>query len=292
MAEFILPANQKIIWDTLQKHPYCSIVFPPGSDQAKINWFKNIMSETYYSIQGKTIIRSQLIQINKNVLKRMLNELKEIIDSMGNKQNYQSINNQQNNNNPVNIFQENPIKNETIKTETSYSRESILENKNTEFQNSLEQRQREYGDLFKKPTPPIVDFEQANDSVIQNMDELIQQQLRERENDLKQISNNIKPITIQVPVKTTVKIQEPAEINNIIELEVDTLPDIKKRVSWDLNIQENIIQGESTEKNQNKLEIDKLNIKYTRLIDFLEIKLPNFKNEFSQYQEQEQEEIL
>jgi len=275
MSEFILPANQKIIWDTLQKHPYCSTVFPPDLEEAKIKWFKNIISEAYFSIQGKTIVRTQLIQINKNVLKRMLDELKEIID----RGQTQQTNNQQ-----VNIFQENPIKNKIIQTETSYSRESILENKNTEFQNSLEQRQREYGDLFKKPTPPVVEFEQANDSVIYNMDELIQKQLRERDNDLKQITNNIKPIPIKNPIKNSLEIKDETEINGIIELDEtkNYIPDIKKRVSWDLTNQE--------ESNQNKLEIDELNKKYAKLIDFLEIKIPYFKIEFSQYEEKQDQQ--
>jgi hypothetical protein len=207
----------------------------------------------------------------------MIDELKEIIDRRtGQKQPKIFQENYSNEN--INFQPINPIQ-----TETSYSRESILENKNSEFQNSLEQRQREYGDLFKKPTPPVIEFEQAADSVIQNMDELIQQQLRERENDLKQLSNNIKPLTIETPVKN------PIEINDIIELDesINNITDIKKRVSWDLTNQEDLIQEKKNENHQNKLEIDELNRKYTRLIDFLEIKIENFKIDFSQYQQQE-----
>lgn len=260
MSEFILPTNQKILWDTLQKHPYCSTVFPPGSEENKINWFKNIISETYYSIQGKTLIRTQLIEINKNILKRMIHELKEIIDR---RSGIIQMSNQS-----INLIKEKQL---PIQTETIYSRESILENKTTEFQNNLERRQREYGDLFQKPTPPIVEFEQATDSVIYNMDELIQQQLKERENDLKQITNSIKPLTIQIPVKPSIEIKEEIELEESINI----IPSIKKHVSWDL--------PDQTESIQIKLEIDELKKKYAKLIDFLEDKIPDFKNQFSQF---------
>jgi len=241
MSEFILPTNQKIIWDTLQKHPYCSMVFPPGSEENKINWFKNIISETFYSIQGKTIIRTQLIEINKNILKRMIHELKEIIDRRSG------------------IIQ---MKNQPIQTETLYSRESILENKTTEFQNNLERRQKEYDQLYQRPKPPVVEFENTTDGVIENIDELIQRQLKEREADLAIFP---KPNLSNIPIKLEISEEENIKID-ILDLSGEEK--VKKQVSW--NISEAI-----------ESKIADLTRKYTELLNFLERKIPDFKEEFS-----------
>jgi hypothetical protein len=107
------------------------------------------------------------------------------------------------------------------------------------------------------------------------MDELIARQLRERENDLQQISRTLpkppSPSNIDqnqniFPKQTPLKITPMTDEN--ITIDILEIPQ-KKQVSWDMS--------EALES-----KIDELTKKYTKLLDFLEKKIPDFQKEFSQ----------
>jgi hypothetical protein len=165
-----------------------------------------------------------------------------------------------NTNNVVN--QSTPI----IQNQTEYTRNQPDNSINNDFQ----KRQKEYEMMMKKPVVEEISFEEnSNDGVIKNMDELIQQQLRERENDLERISKNYQ--SIQTPPKLNIK-------ENIEEKEL-TIVDLnekseKKSVSW----------GTPSIIEYNHLletKIDELNKKYDDLVDYLKIYMPDFITNFS-----------
>jgi hypothetical protein len=269
MSKFIDPKNQTLLWQTIQKHPYTVKVFPPGYDQNKIQWFKNNISEIYNQNQTTILSNEQLLELNKIVLRKMIEEMRQTIQPIETPTVPPLLNNNNNNNNNNNTL---------IESDRSYSRESILQDKTTIFQRDLENRQKEYEQLFQKPTPPPLEFEKSNDSVINNMDELIARQLRERENDLKQISQTLPkpPIMNETKNIDTTNIfqkQKPlnirSEIDENIKIDILELPQ-KKQVSWDMS-------------DALESKIEELTQKYTKLLDFLEKNIPNFQKEFSQY---------
>jgi len=273
MSKFIDPKNQTLLWQTIQKHPYTAQVFPPGNDQNKTQWFKNNISEVYSQNQTTTLSNQQLLELNKAVLRKMIEEMRQIIQPVERPPVLNNNNNYNNNNN--NLLDQPQY---SIDSDRSYSRESILQDKTTLFQRDLENRQKEYEQSFQKPTPPPLEFEKSNDSVIQNMDELIAIQLRERENDLKRISQTLpKPPNMNetknidttniIPKKNPLNIRSETDEN--IKIDILELP-AKKQVSW--NISDAL-----------ESKIEELTQKYTKLLDFLEKNIPNFQKEFSQY---------
>lgn len=261
MAQYIASKNQTLLWQTIQKHSFITQVFSPESEQNKINWFKNIISEIYNSNSSISLNKQQLIELNKETLRRMIDDMRQAIQSS----------------------QLNQITPYSLDSDRSYSRESILQDKTTVFQKDLEKRQTDYEELFQKPTPIKIDFEKTNDQVIHNMDELIARQLRERENDLQQISRTLpKPSSMNEPINidttnifpkhNTLIINQIMDDNITIDV-IDVLkyPNQKKQVSWDMS--------EALE-----LKIDELSKKYVDLLDFLEKKIPDFQKEFSHYE--------
>ena len=247
MAQFIQPQNQTILWQTLQKHPLIPIIFPESdhtSHLRKESWFKSIISSQYLRFQNTYLTREQVVQLNKDTLQILINDLKM---SQIQTHTIAQIHEQQINNTQINM------------TDSRESRESILQNKTNEFQRELDNKRKDYEQLYQKPTPPEVKFESTNDEVIKNMDELVQRQLRERENDLHILNQKY----INTPLK--INSESPNIQADILEIQ----PPVKK-VSWDM-----------TDAIESKIE--ELTNKYTRLLDFLESRIPNFQLEFSQF---------
>jgi hypothetical protein len=255
MSQFIDPINQMLLWKTLNKHPFISNAFPITDSNAtrnKKNWFKKSISEIYSDIQNHTFTKDELLTLNKNSLRKMIEPFS-------------------------------PSTNQNLKSSSSiseidtnsYSRESILQNKTDEFQRNLQHRQSEYEQLYQKTTPPPVQFESTNDDVIQNMDELLQKQLREREEDLKLLNN---PLSNNSQIQSPSLPSIPSKINTTLTIEPDSdikidileIPAPNKKVSWDMT---NAIESKMEELTKN----------YLLLLQFLESRIPNFQNEFSQF---------
>lgn len=73
-------------------------------------------------------------------------------------------------------------------------------------------RQQEYESALKPKVPPIADFsEKINDDAIQNMDELLQQQIRQRDYDVEQAKERLPP------PPTVVQFPTPQASNSMTE---------------------------------------------------------------------------
>jgi hypothetical protein len=247
MANFIDPNNQTLLWNTIQKHPLMNEFFPISNSTSikrKQLWFKNIIEEIYENIHHNPT-REDLIEINKKTLKTMVERLKIAMPTTQITQSNRDI-----------------LKQDLFETDRSYSRESIQQSKTNNFQRDLEYKQKEYDQLYQRPTPPVVEFENTTDGVIENIDELIQRQLKEREADLAIFP---KPRITNSPIKLDISEEENIKID---VLELSSEEKVKKQVSW--NMSEAI-----------EAKLVDLTRKYTELLDFLERKIPNFKEEFS-----------
>ena len=246
MTSYIDPKNQTLLWNLIHKNPLLHNVFPPDdyNNQLKNNWFKNMISQIYSTLP-KNIPNELLLEKNKQTLLLMNNDLKKNIKSNVLIQNTPIIQNQ---------------------TESIYTRNQPDDSINNDFQ----QRQKEYEMMMKKPVVEEISFkETSNDGVIKNMDELIQQQLRERENDLERISKTYQ--SIQTPSKLNIKENIPEKELSIVDLNEKQE---KKSVSW----------GTPSIIEYNHLletKIDELNKKYDDLVDYLKTCMPEFITNFS-----------
>jgi len=245
MSSYIDPKNQTLLWNLIHKNPLLHNVFPPNdyNNDLKNNWFKNIISQIYSTLP-KNIPNEVLLEKNKETLLVMNNELKKNINASNN-QSAPIIQNQ---------------------TESIYSRNQPDHSINHDFQ----QRQKEYEMMMKKPVVEEISFkENSNDGVIKNMDELIQQQLRERENDLERISKTYS--SIQTPPKLNIK--ENIQEKELLIVDLNEKQE-KKSVSW----------GTPSIIEYNHLletKIDELNKKYDDLMDYLKTCMPDFITNFS-----------
>jgi hypothetical protein len=159
----------------------------------KTQWFKSIIQD-FYENEGK-FIRTQidLQNINKSTIAYMVHALKQMSTSL---------------------------------PSTSGSAERISQY-NDEFNN----RQKEYEMMNAKPLPPQMDQvnEKIADEAITNMDELIRQQLNQREQELKmfgQSPQQIQPATVKqdnVPIEPTTEKKSVTWKNDIDRKEIDEL---------------------------------------------------------------------
>jgi hypothetical protein len=155
---------------------------------------------------------------------------------------------------------------------------SITENKVDKIGTQFNEKKREYNLLFDKKVPESINFGEKQDTPLSNMDDLIKQHLKEREEELKkyappplvtQLDNTINNKSILPSQTNKLKIDTNSNINIQIE-EIKEKEDvkIKKSVSWSDNNKELI------EKQQ--LEIELLKKQVFEL--FEKIKLIQDKN--------------
>lgn len=155
MALFIASENQNILWEMINKVPLCNVVFPSGSQNNKNNWFKNIIQE-YYNRSPPNITRNDLYKINRDVLSYMVKQLGELERSSFT-----------------------PSINKSIDTRDVPTKTNMSE---------FEIRQSQYKNMFEVQKPQTIDFsEKIDDDVITNMNELIENHKKMREQDLQEL---------------------------------------------------------------------------------------------------------
>jgi hypothetical protein len=134
-------------------------------------WFSNIIGIFYEKYKNETFNSQTLKQLNQQTLAYMIDDLTRItvlhtpsIASPTSTSIHQD-------NSRVN-FPENALKREQTHN----------------FNDQFSKRQQEYENMVKPPAPPIANFtEKLEDEKITNMEELIRQQLKQREYDISQL---------------------------------------------------------------------------------------------------------
>ena len=235
MSLFIHRENQELLWNIINKSQPFIERFKNSHPNNSTEWFRSIIQTYYYennlhNIQNITPLT--LNTINRNVLSYMVSYLKN-----SNVNNSNSDNNANNANN-VNNFDIKP--NTTHFMETSYSR--MQSTKEDNYSNQFAARQKEYETMFAKPTPPVDSKlnENIKDEVITNMEELIEQHRKQREDELRIVhppiysnqnestKQNIQLLTsIQTNISSNkVIINESTDLDNVIEVKQN------RNVSW------------------------------------------------------------
>ena len=157
-----------------------------------------------------------------------------------------------------------PLKSTPIQLDQNFLKPySITENKVEKIGNQYEEKQLEYNSLFDRKVPEAPEFSEKQDKPLSNMDELIQQHLREREEELRKYAPL--PLSAAPIVANTnkLKIEQSHDTINvqIEEIEPITEPSDRliKSVSWS-----DTVNAEKLESQQK--EIDELKSQVATLI--------------------------
>ena len=242
MSLYVVSANQELLWNVISKNSYIQTFFSQYNPDKKIEWFKTIISNIYDKYRNQRITVNELNAINKETISYMIQNVREQTNSTSN---------------PTSPINDTPAVN-------SYSINTppiVTNNRQDVYANQFEQRQQEYARMNKRNVPDDVDFTEKNDdSVIENMDTLLQQQLKQREYDMNHIpppvnmvsqtnQSNTQPTPPLTEGEWFSKAERPklhidtdSTINISIQ-EIDQHKSDKKSVSWkdDTNNKDNVL---------------------------------------------------
>ena len=174
MSLFILPENQKLIWNTMNKVPSFQTMDENMADDRE-SWFKNIMQDIYDKNRNRNLSVQELRQLNKETISSMISQLKM---SKSN----ESVSNSFISTTPIT----DTAQGFSLDEDKTASRNYILGQKQNILNNEFTNRQQEFESMMQREPVKDIDFREKNDddTPIENMDELLQRQMREREYDV------------------------------------------------------------------------------------------------------------
>jgi hypothetical protein len=224
MSLYVVSENQELLWNVISKNSYIQTFFSQYNPDTKVDWFKSIVSKFYDQYRNQKLTVNDLNRVNKETISYMIQNIREQTTTRSNPTS------------PIND-------NNAVQPINSYSINTppiVSNNRQEMYANQFEQRQNEYAAMTKRNIPDDVNFAEKNDDgVIENMDTLIQQQLKQREYDM----NNIPPpVNMSAPLKQqnihSIESERPklhidtnSNINISIQ-EIDQPALDKKSVSW------------------------------------------------------------
>ena len=191
----------------------------------KQQWFQNIIQQ-FYDKSNPNINVPELRSLNKETLQYMIRELKTKKDFSSHS--YDGISS-------APFFQ-----NDSLESNTMETRDYLIEQKQTKINNQFENRQQEYGSMLQRPTIEEIDFSEKkqDDTPLDNIDSLLQKQMKEREYD-------IQPLQSKTPKIESIK---PIEKDKPISLEIQNLDENEKtpkQVSWAQDVEKQYVSKES-----------------------------------------------
>lgn len=176
--------NQTLLWNTIRNADLVNDVFGGNinAETMKVSWFKSIIQTFYESIpQTAAFIPALLNEKNKETISYMVENLKTLKNTKLNK-----------NVQPIQSSGQNQFIEKNAPT-SIYSRNGT--NRSDAFLANFTERQKEYDIMIKKPAPLSEDiFEnKIEDTAISNMDELIKQHMKQREDELSMYALPVPP---------------------------------------------------------------------------------------------------
>jgi hypothetical protein len=201
--QYITVENQTLLWKTIQRSPQFS------NNTIAINreqWFSSIIKQFYENIKSPKMSIAELKALNQQTIAYMIGDLKRI-ESL-HKASPTAI--------PP-ITQSPPYQNTSITQlnyETPQTRMSI-------YTDQFNARQQEYATMGKPQAPPIANFsEKVEDDAITNMDELLQQQIKQREYDVAMVRPP--PPALSVDTNVAEEAQSLPKSSNTVSTDVMT----------------------------------------------------------------------
>ena len=228
MSALIHPENQKIIWNIINSNIYVNDFFQTHTNVSKDKWFRSIIEKFYMQNEGRNLSIEELNNLNKDVLTFMVKSIHSIPPQQSQPPPQQPQPQPPSPSAYDNLNQN--VYSPQIQT-PPYIPNNIAEQNNRQF----EEKKQEYEQMYAKPVPPEVDFrEKEKDTIIENMDELINKHLSEREEQLKELRPTL--------------VSEVNEINPAVSMPAKNEP--KTDVSNNITFQVNEPSDETSLKNQ------------------------------------------
>ena len=162
MSLLVHPENQQLIWDITNNNQFVVQFFQTNTHIKKEQWFRSIMEHFYNTYKGRQIDKTELNQLNREVLTYMIQSLQNMV--------------------PRPKLEPEPEPAPALPTYSNIPTPPIPENNREElYRQQFMQKQQEYKTLLDKSKPAALDFrEKEKDVAISNMEELIQKQMQER----------------------------------------------------------------------------------------------------------------
>ena len=208
MNQYLNEANQNMIWKVINNAPQIIQYFknyPPGT---KEKWFQSIIGNIYKQFNGSSL---SLKELNKRTLDFMLQSIEAPSVTQQQLPQYQPAftNQQQMPQYQPGFTNQQQTQNMSLPafdpSNTVKPREQII----TE---QFEMRKKEYESMVKKPVPKAEFANAIKDDVINDIGSAVEEYMKQRNAD----------IPAYAPIKT----------NEEIKLNVEELPEPKKRVQW------------------------------------------------------------
>ena len=144
MSLFILPENQKLIWNTMNKLPLF-IKLGNDSNSEREQWFKEIIHDTYEQNKTKSLSVQELRQLNKETISYMINNLKSSNQDL-------SLNS--NDSVSSSFLSTTPITDSsqgfTLNDDKTATRNYMLEQKQDVLNNDFMHRQQDFDSMMKR----------------------------------------------------------------------------------------------------------------------------------------------
>ena len=226
MSLYIHPENQTLLWDIIHKTSLFNELFPPSGSNLfhKEEWFKSIV-QFFYKQFPEITTKNELYEINRKTLGYMVKNLKEQLNVHA-----APVTSPPPSENGVVPMSYSGIPGEPL---SSYSR-NYTENKQEFVQKQFQERQREYNFMIETPVPKDVVFEEKiDDEPISNMEELIEQHRKTREEEMQKYAPSMDSESPQTFLKIDYKTNVPAdELNAIQGFNPISASSVDKHVSW------------------------------------------------------------
>lgn len=215
MNLYVNPENQNLLWNTVQKIPQFQLM----SNVNKESLFKHTIKTFYENTKNRRISSNDLKELNKETVQYIIQQCKNAAP-------------QTHQNNINYSFSENREL-ETMRPIQPVS--DIKGSRQEQYVSEVANRQKEYENMMKKEVPPEPNFkEKIEDTAIENMEELLQRQLKQRELDIQNITNNTAVPSSTPRQKAAKKVQIMEKIHlsdhqeNNLEVPIIDIPSVTK----------------------------------------------------------------
>jgi len=253
MALYVVKENQELLWNIINNNTFVHQYFTKIGTDKKPGWFRDIISKFYEQSQGQKLTITDLHNINKSTIAYMIDDIrKEESKTIPGYVDSDSFR-----------FQSNGI----------YTPPMETDNRKEMYASQFDQRQQEYHNMTEKKPPKEIDFREKSieDAALTNMDDLMKQQLLQRERELdiyKPASATLvdeQPASLKIDNSSNIQI-EMEEIDNVEEVKMTVdIPTTKKSVSWE--------DGDIPPVNEEiQRQVDAIDTKYTELFNASQIK--------------------
>jgi hypothetical protein len=197
MSLYVVKENQDLLWNVINKNQQVRQYFAQFNPENMHEWFKTIIRSFYEKYKNRNITATELNNINRETILHMIESIRSRINAPVSDTITESATK------PLPSYQPTPGMSISTPPIVPDTRQDTMA---TQF----EQIQLEYTQMNKRKEPDLVDFsEKADDGVMLNMDDLIKQQMQQREYDM----NNIPPTTL--PSTTVINVAQKDSPSNI-----------------------------------------------------------------------------